>query len=137
MARKASGSADATVAALNARLFLTAVSRRRTGTGTGPLGPAEVARHKLSTPGNLRIDLAHNHGHPQHPDGTPTQPRIRSATEAEPASPHRDRAGAADQVVPEGLCGAPVPRRRLNAEPGDGRASGAALIDIWQDSTTN
>jgi hypothetical protein len=53
--------------------------------GDGPLGLAEVARHRLSTPGNPRIDLAHYPGHPQQPDGSPRPPRIQAVTEAEAA----------------------------------------------------
>ena len=64
---------------------LAALPLRPGWAGTGPLGLAEVARHKLSTPGNPRIDLAHYPGHPQNPDGTPRPPRIKPATEAEAA----------------------------------------------------
>ena len=53
--------------------------------GDGPLGLAEVARHRLSVPGNPRIDLAHYPDHPQQPDGTPRPPRVRPATAAEAA----------------------------------------------------
>lgn len=53
--------------------------------GSGPVGLAEVARHRLSTPGNPRIDPAHYPGHPQQPDGSPRPPRIRPVTEAEAA----------------------------------------------------
>ena len=49
----------------------------------GPLGLTEVARHRLSTPGHPRIDLAHYPGHPQDPDGTPRPPEPRPATLAE------------------------------------------------------
>jgi hypothetical protein len=34
-------------------------------------GIVEVARHKVSTPGNPRIELSHYPDHPQNPDGTP------------------------------------------------------------------
>jgi hypothetical protein len=34
-------------------------------------GLTEVARHRLSTPGNPRIDLSHYPDHPQEPDGSP------------------------------------------------------------------
>ena len=48
-----------------------------------PAGLTEVARHRLSTPGNPRIDLAHYPDHPQQPDGSPRppQPRGRSIEE--------------------------------------------------------
>src|SRR5262249_29563736 len=62
-----------------------ALALRPDWAGTGPLGLAEVARHKLSTPGNPRIDLAHYPGHPQQPDGSPRPPRIEAVTAAEAA----------------------------------------------------
>lgn len=51
----------------------------------GRRGLAEVARHRLATPGNPRIDLAHYPDHPQDPDGAPRppRPRPRSAAEAQ------------------------------------------------------
>jgi hypothetical protein len=48
-------------------------------------GLAEVARHRLSTPGNPRIDLAHYPDHPQTPDGGPRPPRPRASSPAEAA----------------------------------------------------
>ncbi len=49
----------------------------------GHLGLTEVARHRLSTPGNPRIDLSHYPDHPQAPDGSPRppQPKPRSVEE--------------------------------------------------------
>ena len=46
-------------------------------------GLREVARHRLSTPGNPRIDLSHYPDHPQQPDGSPKppQPKGRSTEE--------------------------------------------------------
>jgi len=46
-------------------------------------GLTEVARHRLSTPGNPRIELSHYPGHPQEPDGSPRppQPKPRSTEE--------------------------------------------------------
>jgi len=64
---------------------LAALPLRPAWAGDGPAGLAEVARHKLSTPGNPRIDLAHYPGHPQRPDGSPRPPRIEPATAAEAA----------------------------------------------------
>ena len=64
---------------------LAALPLRPDWAGPGPLGLAEVARHRLSTPGNPRIDLAHYPGHPQQPDGTPRPPQARAVTEAEAA----------------------------------------------------
>ena len=43
----------------------------------------EVARHRLSTPGAPRIDLAHYPDHPQDPDGGPRPPRVRPRSAAE------------------------------------------------------
>jgi len=48
-------------------------------------GLAEVARHRLSTPGNPRIDLAHYPDHPQTPDGGPRPPQPRPSNPAEQA----------------------------------------------------
>ena len=48
-------------------------------------GLVEVARHRLSTPGNPRIDLAHYPDHPQQPDGSPRPPRPRARNHAEEA----------------------------------------------------
>lgn len=51
----------------------------------GRKGLTEICRHRLSTPGNPMIDLAHYPNHPQDPDGSPRvpQPRPRSQAEAE------------------------------------------------------
>ncbi|VXB38819.1 hypothetical protein CITRIK5_30413 [Citricoccus sp. K5] len=38
-------------------------------------GLTGVARHRLATPGNPRIDLCHYPNHPQDPDGAPRPPR--------------------------------------------------------------
>jgi transposase len=48
-------------------------------------GLVEVARHRLSTPGNPRIDLSHYPDHPQQPDGSPRPPRPRARSQAEEA----------------------------------------------------
>ena len=48
-------------------------------------GLVEVARHRLSTPGRPRIDLAHYPDHPQRPDGSPRSPGPRATTPAEKA----------------------------------------------------
>ena len=48
-------------------------------------GLVEVARHRLSTPGNPRIDLSHYPDHPQEPDGSPKPPKIRPRSQAEMA----------------------------------------------------
>lgn len=46
-------------------------------------GLVEVARHRLSTPGTPRIDLAHYPDHPQDPTGAPRPPRPRARSAAE------------------------------------------------------
>jgi len=48
-------------------------------------GLVEVARHRLSTPGNPRIDLSHYPDHPQTPDGGPRPPKPRPSSRAEAA----------------------------------------------------
>ncbi len=48
-------------------------------------GLVEVTRHRLSTPGNPRIDLSHYPDHPQEPDGSPKPPKIRPRSDAEKA----------------------------------------------------
>ena len=48
-------------------------------------GLVEVARHRLSTPGNPRIDLAHYPDHPQQPDGSPKPPQPKGRSVAEKA----------------------------------------------------
>jgi hypothetical protein len=64
---------------------LAALPLRPDWAGDGPPGLAEVARHRLSVPGNPQISLAHYPGHPQNSDGTPRPPRVKAATEAEEA----------------------------------------------------
>lgn len=53
------------------------------GWAAGRAGLTEVARHRLSTPGNPRIDLAHYPDHPQDPTGAPRPPRPRARSAAE------------------------------------------------------
>ena len=64
---------------------LGALPLRPAWAAAGPAGLAEVARHRLSTPGNPRIDLAHYPDHPQQPDGSPRRPRVKAATAEEEA----------------------------------------------------
>jgi hypothetical protein len=52
---------------------------------TGQAGLVEVARHRLSTPGNPRIDLAHYPDHPQTPDGRPRPPQPKPRSQPEQA----------------------------------------------------
>jgi transposase len=49
------------------------------------VGLVEVARHRLSTPGNPRIDLAHYPDHPQDPTGAPKPPKVKARNDAEAA----------------------------------------------------
>lgn len=46
-------------------------------------GLVEVTRHRLSTPGNPRIELSHYPDHPQDPDGAPRPPRLKARSQAE------------------------------------------------------
>jgi len=48
-------------------------------------GLSEVARHRTSTPGSPRIDLAHYPHHPQTADGGPRPPKPRASSRAEVA----------------------------------------------------
>jgi len=48
-------------------------------------GLSEVARHRLSTPGNPRIDLSHYPDHPQQPDGSPKPPQPKGRNSEEKA----------------------------------------------------
>jgi transposase len=48
-------------------------------------GLTEVARHRLSTPGNPRIDLSHYPDHPQRPDGSPKPPQPKGRNSEEKA----------------------------------------------------
>jgi len=48
-------------------------------------GLTEVARHRLSTPGNPRIDLSHYPDHPQQPDGSPKPPQPKGRNSEEKA----------------------------------------------------
>ncbi len=64
--------------------------RRRRGAGhhrppVDSIGLTEVARHRLSTPGNPRIDLSHYPDHPQQPDGSPRPPQPRGRNREEKA----------------------------------------------------
>lgn len=49
------------------------------------VGLSEVARHRLSTPGNPRIDLSHYPDHPQRPDGSPKPPQPKGRNSEEKA----------------------------------------------------
>jgi transposase len=64
---------------------LAALPLRPDWAGDGPPGLAEVARHRLSVPGNPQITLAHYPGRPQREDGTPRPPRVKAVTGAEEA----------------------------------------------------
>lgn len=52
----------------------------RQGWADGRAGLAEVARHRLSTPGTPQIVIAHYPDHPQDPDGAPRAPPPDRAT---------------------------------------------------------
>lgn len=54
-------------------------------TARTPSGLREIARHRLSTPGNPRIDSAHYPNHPQDPSGAPRPPKAKARSTAEAA----------------------------------------------------
>jgi transposase len=64
---------------------LGALARRPTWAPAPPAGLVEVARHRLSTPGRPRIELAHYPCHPQDPSGAPRPPSPRPTNPAETA----------------------------------------------------
>lgn len=112
---------------------------RRPGWAGERRGLVEVARHRLSTPGTPRIDLAHYPDHPQDPDGAPRppRPRARSAAErdflalgdgardwlvaASAAGATRIRAKMAAAVELAALVGTPAVAAALTAAAGAGR----------------
>jgi len=111
-------------------------------------GLIEVARHRLSTPGTPRIDLAHYPDHPQDPTGgpRPPQPRARGAAErdflalgpgahdwlvaASAAGATRIRAKMAAAVELAALVGTPAVAAALTAAAAAGRFSEEDLTAI-------
>jgi hypothetical protein len=77
-------------------------------------GLVEVARHRLSTPGNPRIDLSHYPDHPQQPDGSPKPPRPRGSSNAEQAFLALGP-GAHRWLVEAAAAGAPRVRSKMTA----------------------
>lgn len=77
-------------------------------------GLVEVARHRLSTPGNPRIDLSHYPDHPQEPDGSPKPPKIRPRSDAEKAFLALGP-GAHAWLVEAGAAGAQRVRSKIHA----------------------
>ena len=77
-------------------------------------GLVEVARHRLSTPGNPRIDLSHYPDHPQEPDGSPKPPKIRPRSDAEKAFLALGP-GAHAWLVEAGAAGAQRVRSKMHA----------------------
>lgn len=119
-------------------------------------GLVEVARHRLSTPGTARIDLAHYPDHPQDPAGAPRPPRPRARSQAEgdflalgegardwlvaasAAGATRIRAKMAAAVQTAALVGAPVVEAALAAAAEAGRfgEEDLAAIITHQATTT-
>jgi len=77
-------------------------------------GLTEVARHRLSTPGNPRIDLSHYPDHPQEPDGSPRPPKPRASSKAEAAF-LKLGPGAHSWLVEAAAAGAQRVRSKLTA----------------------
>jgi hypothetical protein len=85
--------------------------------------PREVARHRLSTPGQPRIDPAH---YPPRPDGAaPRQPRPQSAAESEFLA---IGGGAAAWLVAAGAQGADRVRRKMADAVALAKLYGAAAV---------
>lgn len=96
---------------------------------SGPqLGLVEVARHRLSTPGNPRIDLSHYPDHPQEPDGSPKPPKIRPRSDAEKAFLALGP-GAHAWLVEAGAAGAQRVRSKMHAAVELAALVGAEPVD--------
>jgi hypothetical protein len=111
-------------------------------------GLVEVARHRLSTPGNPRIVPGHYPDHPQHPDGHPRTPIPKASTPAEKAflalgsgahawlveaaanGTQRVRAKMADAVELAALVGAAEVDAALGVAAAAGRFAEADLLAI-------
>jgi transposase len=91
-------------------------------------GLAEVARHRLSTPGNPRIDLAHYPDHPQTPDGGPRPPQPRASSPAEQAFLALGP-GAQSWLVEAAAAGAQRVRSKMIAAVELAALVGAAPVD--------
>jgi len=91
-------------------------------------GLAEVARHRLSTPGNPRIDLAHYPDHPQTPDGGPRPPRPRASSRAEAAFLQLGP-GAHSWLVEAAAAGAQRVRSKMTAAVELAALVGAGPVD--------
>ncbi|MFI7065309.1 IS21 family transposase [Kribbella sp. NPDC050124] len=91
-------------------------------------GLAEVARHRLSTPGNPRINLAHYPDHPQTPDGGPRPPQPRASSPAEQAFLALGP-GAQSWLVEAAAAGAQRVRSKMTAALELAALVGAAPVD--------
>jgi hypothetical protein len=91
-------------------------------------GLSEVARHRLSTPGNPRIDLAHYPDHPQTPDGGPRPPQPRASSPAEQAFLTLGP-GAQSWLVEAAAAGAQRVRSKMTAAVELAALVGAAPVD--------
>jgi hypothetical protein len=112
------------------------------------VGLVEVARHRLSTPGRPRIDLAHYPDHPQRGDGGPRTPTPRATTptekaflalgsgahtwlvEAAASGAQRVRAKMADAVELAALVGADTVDAALGVAAAAGRFAETDLLAI-------
>jgi transposase len=107
---------------------LAALPLRPDWAGDGPLGLAEVARHRLSVPGSPQVSLAHYPGHPQREDGTPRPPRIEAVTEAEEAF-LAIGGGARAWLIEAGAAGATRVRAKMAEAVELAALAGTAAVD--------
>jgi hypothetical protein len=107
---------------------LAALPARPGWAAQGPAGLAEVARHRLSVPGNPQIDPAHYPGHPQHADGTPRPPRVKAVTRAEEAFLALGD-GARTWLIEAGAAGAARVRAKMAHAVEPAALAGPAAVD--------
>ena len=92
-------------------------------------GLVEVARHRLSTPGNPRIDLAHYPDHPQTADGAPRPPKPRAAQPRPRRRSWRSAPGAHAWLVEAAAAGAQRVRAKMAAAVELAALVGAGPVD--------
>jgi hypothetical protein len=107
---------------------LAALALRPDWAGDDRPGLAEVARHRLSVPGNPQISLAHYPDHPQHSDGTPRPPRVKAVTEAEEAF-LAIGGGARAWLIEAGAAGATRVRAKMAEAVELAALAGTAAVD--------
>jgi transposase len=101
---------------------------RPTWAGDGPPGLAEVARHRLSTPGNPRIVPAHYPDHPQDASGAPRPPKVKPVTDAEAAFLALGP-GAREWLIEAGAAGASRVRAKMAGAVELAALAGADAVD--------